>query len=115
MLILTLNFSCAQNKKNEKKTIKPELINPSKTDTLKFTSGIRAIFQDSKGNYWIGSHKEGISRFDGKLFEYFTTNDGLSDNQIRSIKEDENGNIWIATGNGVSSSMEKNSQIIRLK
>ncbi len=103
LLILTLNFSCVEKKSTEKETNRPELVVISKTDTLKFTSGIRAIFQDSKGNYWIGSHKEGISRFDGKLFEYFTTNDGLSNNQIRSIQEDENGTIWIATGNGVSS------------
>ena len=103
ILLLTLNFSCAENKKTVHETIKSELVNTSKTDTLKFISGIRAIFQDSKGDYWIGSHKEGVSRFDGKLFEYFTTNDGLTDNQIRSIQEDKNGNIWIATGNGVNS------------
>ncbi|MFH6768796.1 two-component regulator propeller domain-containing protein [Gaetbulibacter aquiaggeris] len=103
ILILTLNFSCVEKKSTEKETNKSELVATSKTDTLKFTSGIRAIFQDTKGNYWIGSHNEGLSFYNGKSFEYFTTNEGLADNQIRSIQEDENGIIWFGTANGVSS------------
>ncbi len=99
---MTLNFSCVQKKSAEKEIEKPALVVRSKTDTLKFTSGIRAIFHDSKGNYWLGSHNEGISYYDGKTFEYFTTHDGLVDNQIRSIQEDEKGKIWISTSNGVS-------------
>ena len=103
ILILTLNFSCVDNKSTEKEVIKTELVNTSQTDTLKFTSGIRAIFQDSKGNYWLGSHNEGVCNYDGKTFNYFTTNDGLQDNQIRSIQEDKNGIIWIVTARGVNS------------
>ncbi|PWH81881.1 ligand-binding sensor domain-containing protein [Brumimicrobium oceani] len=103
ILILTINFSCVDNKPTEKEVIKPELANTSQTDTLKFTSGIRAIFQDSKGNYWLGSHNEGVCNYDGKIFKYFTTNNGLQDNQIRSIQEDKTGIIWIVTAKGVSS------------
>lgn len=102
VLILTLNFSFVEKKSTEKETQKPELVETSETDTLKFTSGIRVIFQDSKGNYWFGSHNEGVSFYNGKSFEYFTTNEGLADNQIRSIQEDENGNIWFGTAKGVS-------------
>lgn len=102
ILILTLNFSCVEKKSTEKETNKPELVATSKTDTLKFTSGIRAILQDSKGNYWFGSHNEGVSYYNGKSFEYFTTNEGLSDNQIRSIQEDKNGKILFGTAKGVS-------------
>lgn len=102
ILILTLNFSCVEKKTTENETSKSELVATSKTDTLKFTSGIRAIFQDSKGNYWLGSHNEGVSFYDGKSFEYFTTNEGLADNQILSIQEDHNGKIWIETSRGTS-------------
>ncbi len=102
IFILTLNFSCVEKKSTEKETNKPELIVTSKTDTLKFTSGIRTIFQDSKGNYWLGSHNEGVSFYNGKSFEYLTSNEGLSDNQIRSIQEDKNGKIWFGTAKGVS-------------
>lgn len=102
ILLLTLNFSCVEKKSAEKEISKSEGVASSKTDTLKFTSGIRAIFQDSKGNYWLGSHNEGVSVYDGKSFEYFTTHEGLADNQILSIQEDGNGKIWIGTSNGVS-------------
>jgi ligand-binding sensor domain-containing protein len=103
LLVLNLSFSCVEKKSSEEEISKSEFINSSKADTLKFSSGIRAIFQDSKGNYWIGSHQEGVCLFDGKSFEYFTTNEGLSDNQISSIQEDKNGTIWFGTSNGVSS------------
>ena len=102
ILILTFNFSCVEKKSTQNETDKPELVLSSKTDTLKFTSAIRAIFQDSKGNYWIGSHNEGVSYYNGKSFEYFTTNEGLADNQIRSIQEDKNGKIWFGTAKGIS-------------
>ncbi|MBU2020099.1 MAG: diguanylate cyclase [Bacteroidetes bacterium] len=103
LLILTLNSSCTEKKSTEKVDKNSELVITLKTDSLKFTSRIRAIFQDSKGNYWFGSHQEGVCVFDGKSFEYFTTNEGLPDNQVRSIQEDKNGNIWFGTANGVSS------------
>ncbi|TAF65009.1 MAG: diguanylate cyclase [Cytophagales bacterium] len=102
ILLLLLNFSCVERQSTEKEANKSESIKTSKADTLKFTSGIRAIFQDSKGNYWLGSHNEGISYYDGKSFEYFTTNEGLADNQIRSIQEDKNGKIWFGTAKGIS-------------
>ena len=70
---------------------------------LKFTSGIRAIFQDSNGYYWFGSTQEGVALFDGQSFQYFTVNHGLSNNQIHSIQEGKNGTIWFGTQNGVSS------------
>lgn len=63
---------------------------------------VRSILEDSKGNYWFGSWKEGVCRFDGKSLTYFTTADGLSDNQIRSIHEDGNGVIWFEGGFGLS-------------
>lgn len=103
LFILTFNFSCSENKNPDQETDNFEFVSTSQNDTLKFTSGIRAIFQDSKGNYWLGSHNEGISYYDGKSFEYFTANEGLKDNQIRSIQEDKNGIIWISTAKGVCS------------
>lgn len=63
---------------------------------------VRSILEDSKGNYWFGSWNEGVCRFDGKELTYFTVQDGLSDNQIRSIHEDRNGVIWFEGGVGVS-------------
>jgi streptogramin lyase len=102
IFLFTFNISCFEYKSTEKEIHKSRLLSTSKTDTLTFTSGIRAIFQDSKGNYWFGSHNEGISYFDGKSYTYFTSLDGLFDNQIRSIQEDKYGYIWFGTAKGVS-------------
>jgi ligand-binding sensor domain-containing protein len=103
ILILTLNFSCVENKSNELKTDNLELVKTLKADTLKFTSGISSIFQDSNGNYWLGSLQEGVAVYNGKTFVYFNSKDGLTDNQIHSIQEDKEGVIWFNTQKGVSS------------
>lgn len=103
LLLLNLNFSCAESKTPEKEITVPENITSSKTDTLKFTSGIRAIFQDSKGNFWFGSLQEGVAVYKNASFIYFTAQDGLTDNQIHSIQEDKEGIIWFNTQHGVSS------------
>ncbi|WP_290478228.1 MULTISPECIES: two-component regulator propeller domain-containing protein [unclassified Leeuwenhoekiella] len=102
-LLLTLSLSCTKKKTSQLQTDTAELVHPLKTDTLKFTSGIRSIFQDSKGRFWFGSLQEGAAVFDGKSFTYFTIKEGLSDNQIHSIQEDQNGIIWFDTQDGISS------------
>ena len=100
--LLAFNFSCVEKKSTENELNKTELVATSETDTLKFTSGIRSIFQDSKGNYWFGSLQEGVAVYNGKSFNYFTTNEGLTDNQIHRIQEDKEGVIWFNTQSGVS-------------
>ena len=94
---MLLNFSFVEKKSTESELNNPELVEISKTDTLKFTSGISSIFQDSKGNYWFGSLQEGVAVYNGKTFVYFNSKDGLNDNQIHSIQEDNEGVIWFNT------------------
>jgi ligand-binding sensor domain-containing protein len=76
----------------------------SKDDSirLKYTTGVRSILEDSKGNIWFGSHNEGVCLLHNGEFQYFTTENGLSDNQVRSIYEDKNGIIWFECGKGLS-------------
>jgi ligand-binding sensor domain-containing protein len=103
MLILMLNFSCIEKKSVKTNLTIPVLAKDPMPDRLKFTSGIRSIFQDSKGNHWFGSLREGAAMYNGQEFVYFTVNDGLTDNQIHSIQEDKEGVIWFNTQHGVSS------------
>lgn len=70
--------------------------------SLQFTSGIRSIFEDSQGRFWFGSHNEGVSRWDGHEFSYYTVADGLSGNQVRTIQEDAAGDLWFGTEHGIS-------------
>lgn len=64
-------------------------------------SQVRAIFQDSRGFIWLGTHR-GVCKFDGKTFVDFQPETGLSGRFVNAITEDKQGNIWIATENGLS-------------
>ena len=54
-------------------------------------------------NIWFGSHQEGVCLFNGEKLTYFTEEDGLSNNQVRSLFEDSNGIVWFEGGIGISS------------
>lgn len=76
-------------------------LNPKVDSVLTFTTSILCIFEDRKGNLWFGSDGEGVCRFDGRQFTYFSENDGLCKNQIRTIQEDQNGNLLFGIGGAV--------------
>jgi signal transduction histidine kinase/ligand-binding sensor domain-containing protein/DNA-binding response OmpR family regulator len=62
---------------------------------------------------WIGTNN-GLNKFDihntpGKhdsslnvVISYFTTENGLADNAVKTILEDESGNLWLGTSSGIS-------------
>ena len=70
---------------------------------LRFERAVRAIFEDSRGHFWFGTWKDGVCRFDGERYTYFTLEDSLANNQVRTILEDRNGVIWFQCGFGISS------------
>ena len=98
-LIIVINSCSSQSQSN-----KGNQIVQAKTDSnlLKYTTGVRSILEDSKGNIWFGSNSEGVCLLHNGEFQYFTTENGLSNNQIRSIYEDKNGIIWFECGEGLS-------------
>ena len=51
----------------------------SRNDTimLKYTTGVRSILEDSKGNIWFGSYNEGVCLLRNGEFQYFATENGL--------------------------------------
>lgn len=107
-ILIVISFAC-HNKADYKKGDKnldqvPQKTNSSDGDRqfLRFTSGVRSMLEDSRGNIWFGSHNEGLAKIEGNKISYFTEKDGLSSNQIRSIFEDEKGTVWFETGEGIS-------------
>lgn len=80
---------------------------------------VRCVFEDSKGNLWIGNNGIGIIRHDGRVGTNFTQENGLgkmgshgerttpqpgdvtddspSLHRVFSIGEDRTGNIWFGT------------------
>jgi signal transduction histidine kinase/ligand-binding sensor domain-containing protein len=65
-------------------------------------SQVNAIFQDVRGNLWIGTNGGGLSRFTGNGFETYTRRDGLLSDVIQQINENQNGDLVIETMLGVS-------------
>ncbi|MBW8049363.1 MAG: hypothetical protein FVQ77_03275 [Cytophagales bacterium] len=71
---------------------------------------VQAIREDKNGKLWLGTRGGGISRLDPEQnladknvplkFTYFTTENGLSHNEISAIIEDNSGNLWFCTGGG---------------
>lgn len=63
---------------------------------------ILAVFQDDNGVMWFGTNGGGITKYDGKSYEYITDKDGLADNVVYCIEKDNKGKILIGTNNGLS-------------
>jgi ligand-binding sensor domain-containing protein len=57
------------------------------------------VIQDKKGYIWVSSD-HGVSRFDGKKFETFGIDDGMTDDAVYKFHEDLQGRIWMVCGNG---------------
>ncbi len=75
-------------------------ITPKKlSDTL--TPNIRAIFQDSKGNIWIGASGSGLFRLNKDGVKFFTEKDGSYNRNVYNFVETDDGRIWFGTGDGL--------------
>lgn len=62
---------------------------------------------------WVGT-SHGLIHFDPEMgvIQKYTTADGLSDNDIRSISRDDNGGKWLGTMRGLSYVTPDNSRIL---
>lgn len=58
---------------------------------------INDILIDRNENIWFVIDGYGISKFNGKTFEFYSKENGLTDNNVADIFEDSIGNIWIGT------------------
>lgn len=99
--LLIISCNCSSQTNAEKPATQITVVQESTILKLKFEKGIISIFEDSKRNFWFGSKEEGICKYDGESFTYFTEAEGLPNNAVRKIQEDENGNIWLSTGKGI--------------
>jgi signal transduction histidine kinase/ligand-binding sensor domain-containing protein len=65
-----------------------------------------SIWLDHAGRIWVATSRGGLVRIDkpdeeNPGFRVYTTNDGLSSNDVRAITEDHFGRIYFWTGRGV--------------
>jgi Two component regulator propeller len=98
--IVASTLCCNPNTKTNKNT--QSIYNKIDTPKLNYKTGVRSILEDSKGNIWFGSYNQGVCLLQNGKLQYFTTQNGLSDNQIRNIYENKDGIIWFECGIGLS-------------
>lgn len=72
--------------------IHPADYKPSHTN-LDRPYGVYCFLKDKAGNLWFGTDQQGVCRFDGRTFTYFTGH-GLNGGAVRAMFQDKTGNIW---------------------
>ncbi|MEO8398600.1 MAG: two-component regulator propeller domain-containing protein [Ignavibacteriaceae bacterium] len=95
--------------------------NPFDSTSISFDD-IISLFEDNKGNIWIGTWGGGLNKFniDSEIFSRFLhdSNDpnSINSNIIWSIIQDKFGNIWAGTNsNTLNKFEEKNNSFIKIK
>lgn len=79
-------------------------VKSKKHKTFEIGHSVRAIFEDKKGRFWIGTEGGGLLLFNrGKgTFSTLSEQDGLPSNSVLNILEDDAGNLWLSTFKGLS-------------
>jgi ligand-binding sensor domain-containing protein/two-component sensor histidine kinase len=60
------------------------------------------VYQDHAGRIWLGFHDAGLMLFEGGASRHYTTQDGLPDNEVYTIREISNGDLLIGTRGGLA-------------
>jgi len=89
-LLLLTNLMFAQN-------YRYTLYNTENSDLPQ--NQIMSLFQDSKGNIWIGT-KFGAAKFDGESFKIFSSKKGVLSGDISQIFETSKGEIFLCSNYG---------------
>jgi signal transduction histidine kinase/DNA-binding response OmpR family regulator/ligand-binding sensor domain-containing protein len=62
---------------------------------------LRALMQDSDGDYWVGTYGGGMARVHGDEVRTLTERDGLAEGIVSTIVEDGSRGLWFAGNRGI--------------
>jgi signal transduction histidine kinase/ligand-binding sensor domain-containing protein len=63
---------------------------------------IACLCANREGGAWFGSEEDGLHFVQERSIRVFTTQDGLSGNDVRSVSATADGGLWVATADGLS-------------
>ncbi len=66
------------------------------------SNNILALSADPDGGLWIGTNGGGLVRWQNGVFTAYTSQQGLSNDFIKSIYRDQQGQVWIGTNQGLN-------------
>lgn len=64
---------------------------------------VAGILEDSRGDIWIASTREGVFRYDGNSIVRFNQKEGMGENYAGGIAEDKAGHMWFTMKGGICS------------
>jgi diguanylate cyclase (GGDEF)-like protein len=67
-----------------------------------FREQVHAIYEDASETLWIGTRTKGLVEFRGNKYTYFTSREGLPNNNVQTIVPSKYGGLWIGTLGGLS-------------
>lgn len=112
LAFLTACFGPADNSPQERVTlarasVAQDTLPTAGMEHLFFLDGqlcawVRQIFQDRRGDLWIGTNHYGVMRYANDTLTYHTDTEGLAAGRITGIVEDAAGNVWIGTQRGLT-------------
>ena len=65
------------------------------------TLKVASMYADRAGTLWIGTMTQGIYRVANGAVDHYSSQDGLSGNQIQNVFEDREGSFWVVTSGGI--------------
>jgi signal transduction histidine kinase/AraC-like DNA-binding protein len=77
---------------------------PTGRITLMSPANINCLKEDREGRIWAGLYFGGLGMYDPvtEKWTYYTTANGLPNNNVIGILEDDEHNLWLSTDNGLS-------------
>ncbi|HPE57799.1 MAG TPA: two-component regulator propeller domain-containing protein [Bacteroidales bacterium] len=90
------------NKLNKKTGEITQYLENRKDQNAFWGSQASCMVEDLNGNLWVGGF--GLNKFHPETnnFTHFTTENGLTDNQVMAILCDDQNRLWISTANGLN-------------
>ena len=81
------------------------LVEYSIPDSLR-ADRIQSLYRDSRGDMWMGTPYQCLTRFDGERFFIYTSTNGITAAGVRSYEESADGILWFG-GRGPPTSLQR--------